>query len=286
MDSNYFTLPVAIESICSRNARYFSDYCKIPYLVGFNLFGRSEMNTSPTSCSNEHDYLFGIKLNEEQAEKVRKQVPASDFKRIKLQEGLRKNWDKFYLRNKSNFFKDRWWTQHELAELLKQHVNLEESLNFLEAGCGVGNLLFPIIHLYPHWSFYAFDFSDNAIRLLRERSEASSLSISTTVADLTYDKFSLDFPAADVVSLIFVLSTIPPCKHQQAVKNLFNLANVRGIVFVRDYGINDYAMLRFGRECKLDERFYAKQDGTMTYYFKLGVVFNSFTKHCFGKLSL
>lgn len=157
-------------------------------------------------------------------------------------------------------------------------------MNFLEAGCGVGNLIFPLIHIYPHWNFYAFDFSENAIRLLRERSEASSLSVSTAVADLTCDNFFLDFPATDVISLTFILSAIPPCKQQQAVRNLFNLLKVRGVVFVRDYGINDHAMVRFGRQCKLDERFYAKQDGTMTYYFKLGVVFNFFIKGTFPKL--
>lgn len=151
----------------------------------------------------------------------------------------------------------------------------QDKLNFLEAGCGVGNLLFPLMCFYPHWNFYAFDFSDNAIRLLRERSEASNLLIRTAVADLTCNSFSLDFPAADIVSLIFVLSSIPPYKQQQAIKNLFNLVKNGGVVFIRDYGINDHAMLRFGRECKLDERFYAKQDGTMTYYFKLGTIFLS-----------
>uniref|UniRef100_A0A0R3RU91 tRNA N(3)-methylcytidine methyltransferase n=1 Tax=Elaeophora elaphi TaxID=1147741 RepID=A0A0R3RU91_9BILA len=251
--------------------------------------------SSVASSSNEHRHSCDVsqtetcssppKLNEEQRERVRKQVPASDFKRIKLQEELRKNWDKFYLRNKSNFFKDRWWTQRELDGLLKQHVNLQDKLNFLEAGCGVGNLLFPLIHLYPHWDFYAFDFSDNAIRLLRERSETSNLSISTAVADLTCDGFFLDFPPADIISLIFVLSAIPPYKQQQAVKNLFDLVKVRGVVFVRDYGINDHAMLRFGRECKLDERFYAKQDGTMTYYFKLEELDELFTQQGFHKVT-
>lgn len=29
----------------------------------------------------------------------------------------KKNWDKFYLRNKTNFFKDRHWTKNEFEEL-------------------------------------------------------------------------------------------------------------------------------------------------------------------------
>uniref|UniRef100_A0A915Q4M1 tRNA N(3)-methylcytidine methyltransferase n=1 Tax=Setaria digitata TaxID=48799 RepID=A0A915Q4M1_9BILA len=226
-----------------------------------------------------------LELTEEEEERVRKQVPASDFKRMKLQEEVRKNWDKFYLRNKSNFFKDRHWTRDEFDKLLKRHVNLQDSLNFLEVGCGVGNLVFPLMELYPHWNFYAFDFSDNAIRLLRERSDANNLSIKVAVADLTCDSFSLDFPPADIVSLIFVLSAIPPHQQQQAVKNLCDLVNTRGVVVVRDYGINDHAMVRFGRHCKLNERFYAKQDGTMTYYFKLEEMDGLFIQQGFHKVT-
>ena len=41
-------------------------------------------------------------------------------------------------------------------------------------------------------------------------------------------------------------------------------------VIVRDYGLYDHAMVRFGAEAKLDERCYVRQDGTMAYYFDLG----------------
>ncbi|VDN25368.1 unnamed protein product [Gongylonema pulchrum] len=183
---------------------------------------------------------------------------------------MRKNWDKFYLRNKNNFFKDRWWTEHEFAKLLRQHVTLEDSLNYLEIGCGVGNAIFPLKQQYPHWNCYAFDFSQNAIRLLHERSLASNLPVSAAHADLTDANFTLHFPLAHVATLIFVLSAIPPEKQQIAVKNVLSVVETGGIVIVRDYGINDHAMVRFGRGCKLDERFYARQDGTMAYYFKLG----------------
>ena len=42
-----------------------------------------------------------------------------------------------------------------------------------------------------------------------------------------------------------------------------------GSVLVRDYGLHDQAMLRFGRGSKIDERFYVRQDGTRAYYFDL-----------------
>ena len=39
---------------------------------------------------------------------------------------------------------------------------------------------------------------------------------------------------------------------------------------LRDYGLYDHAMLRFGRGHKLSENFYVRQDGTRAYYFSEG----------------
>lgn len=80
----------------------------------------------------------------------------------------------------------------------------------------------------------------------------------------------IGFAAADLTTLIFVLSSIHPEKQAIAIRNLTKLVKKGGTVIVRDYGINDYAMLRFGRGAKLAERFYARQDGTRVFYFRLG----------------
>ena len=42
----------------------------------------------------------------------------SDFKQNKLEKEAQKNWDLFYKRNSTNFFKDRHWTTAEFKELL------------------------------------------------------------------------------------------------------------------------------------------------------------------------
>ena len=42
----------------------------------------------------------------------------SDFKQKKLEKEAQKNWDLFYKRNATNFFKDRHWTTAEFKELL------------------------------------------------------------------------------------------------------------------------------------------------------------------------
>lgn len=41
----------------------------------------------------------------------------SEFKQMKLEKEAQKNWDLFYKRNTTNFFKDRHWTTREFEEL-------------------------------------------------------------------------------------------------------------------------------------------------------------------------
>lgn len=41
----------------------------------------------------------------------------SEFKQMKLEKEAKKNWDLFYKRNTTNFFKDRHWTTREFEEL-------------------------------------------------------------------------------------------------------------------------------------------------------------------------
>ncbi|CAK5101107.1 unnamed protein product [Meloidogyne enterolobii] len=96
-------------------------------------------------------------------------------------------------------------------------------------------------------------------------------SLIATVFDLTSRNISeLDFPQMDLISLVFVLSTISKEGQFEVVKNIRKLLKPKGSVIVRDYGANDHAMTRFGRNSKIDERFYVRQDGTRAYYFLTG----------------
>lgn len=44
----------------------------------------------------------------------------SSFKKEKLEKDAKKNWDLFYKRNSTNFFKDRHWITREFPEILHE----------------------------------------------------------------------------------------------------------------------------------------------------------------------
>jgi hypothetical protein len=57
-------------------------------------------------------------LTEEEITKLRRDVTCvSDFKQNKLEREAQRNWDLFYKRNTTKFFKDRHWTKREFDEL-------------------------------------------------------------------------------------------------------------------------------------------------------------------------
>ena len=102
--------------------------------------------------------------------------PVTTFRANQIDRDLRKNWDIFYKRNGTRFFKDRHWPIDDISRLIEECVqNSGPSdsipISVLELGCGVGNLLFPLLesHLYdrPPIHFFACDFSPRAIEFVR-----------------------------------------------------------------------------------------------------------------------
>ncbi|CAI4224689.1 unnamed protein product [Auanema sp. JU1783] len=208
-------------------------------------------------------------LTEDDVEKLKKQTFVSDFKKNKLENEAQKNWDKFYNRNTDKFFKDRNWSPEDV-KLLCKDMDFQADLTYLEAGCGVGNMLFPLAFSYPSLKLQAFDFSKNAVEMLRKRAAEHNMDVETTVLDLSKP---IEVPVfsrkANFATLIFVMSAIPPEKFATVVANMKDLMADGGSLLIRDYAINDHAMIRFGRESKVADRFYTRQDGTLAYYFEL-----------------
>ncbi|XP_054478058.1 tRNA N(3)-methylcytidine methyltransferase METTL6 [Anoplopoma fimbria] len=193
----------------------------------------------------------------------------SDFRLMKLEKEAQKNWDLFYKRNTTNFFKDRHWTTREFEELKACREFESQRLVLLEAGCGVGNCIFPLLEDDLNIFAYACDFSPRAVEFVKQNPLYCPERCCAFQCDLTKDDLRENVPedSVDVVTLIFVLSAVHPDKMKLALQNISRVLKPGGIVLFRDYGLHDHAMLRFKAGSKLGENFYVRQDGTRSYFF-------------------
>ena len=164
-------------------------------------------------------------LAQEEIEKLEKdKFLVSEFKQNKLELEAKKNWDLFYRRNKTNFFKDRYWTFREFEEL-NESPNSDNLL--LEIGCGVGNFMYPLIKNNKNIFVYACDFSTDAIQLLKSNPEYDEQRCYGFVCDVTKpNSLKESLPTGiqvNMVTLIFVLSAIHPSKMITAVENIYQV---------------------------------------------------------------
>ncbi|XP_072317370.1 tRNA N(3)-methylcytidine methyltransferase METTL6 [Eucyclogobius newberryi] len=196
-------------------------------------------------------------------------ILVSDFKQMKLETEAQKNWDLFYKRNATNFFKDRHWTTREFEELKACRKFESQKLVLLEAGCGVGNCIFPLLEEDLNVFFYACDFSPRAVEFVKQNPLYCPERCCAFQCDLTKDDLREHIPenSVDVITLIFVLSAIHPDKMRLALENISRVVKPGGLVLFRDYGLYDHAMLRFKAGNKLGDYFYVRQDGTRSYFF-------------------
>ena len=74
-------------------------------------------------------------LTPEEIEKLQKEECISDYKKNKLESEARKNWDLFYKRNSTNFFKDRHWLIREFPELVEEISRVRIDLHMLIPQC-------------------------------------------------------------------------------------------------------------------------------------------------------
>lgn len=170
----------------------------------------------------------------------------SPFRQTKLEIDAKKNWDLFYKRNLDKFFRDRHWTTREFEELLRlpqmrmmsnspEHGN--RRLNLLEAGCGVGNFIWPLVKLGLPFTYYACDFSPVALDIFKKNELYDEEQFGAVFqADLSRpgaisEKLETGV-RFHVVSLIFVLSAIHPEKMVTALKNVAEVSLRRLHFFV------------------------------------------------------
>ena len=77
------------------------------------------------------DVVRLLTLEEEEMLKRQNDRLVPEFKQIKLEKEAAKNWDLFYKRNTTKFFKDRHWTAREFEELDNEKVILSYFLSII-----------------------------------------------------------------------------------------------------------------------------------------------------------
>ncbi|KAL2084696.1 hypothetical protein ACEWY4_020214 [Coilia grayii] len=230
----------------------------------------SSVDSAGTESQIKTDDLSERVLSQQEQDRLKDdRILVSEFKQQKLEKEAQKNWDLFYKRNTTNFFKDRHWTTREFEELKACREFEAQKLVLLEAGCGVGNCIFPLLEEDLNIFVYACDFSPRAVEFVKQNSLYSPGRCLAFQCDLTKDDLrnNISAESVDVATLIFVLSAIHPEKMQQALENLYRVLKPGGVVLFRDYGLYDHAMLRFKSGNRLGENFYVRQDGTRSYFF-------------------
>ncbi|CAN8031606.1 unnamed protein product [Ixodes persulcatus] len=233
-----------------------------------------DSNRNEDHASNERKGHYARTLTESEASKLAMDMNLlSEFKRTKLEAEAQKNWDLFYKRNETRFFKDRHWTQREFEELAAASAASSNRADgppvLLEVGCGVGNFIFPLLEENTCFFVYACDFSPRAVDFVKSHPLYDEARVKAFRCDLTRDALTDNVPecSVDVVTMIFVLSAICPEKMSAALENVRRVLKPGGVVLFRDYGLYDQAMLRFAPGHKIGEDFYVRQDGTRAYYF-------------------
>ena len=168
--------------------------------------------------------------------------------------------------------------QQVVSELLRgRGGEHSEEVVLLEAGCGVGNTLFPLLRANPRLRVFGVDFADAAVEIVRKHPLAQAGRVCAAVGDLTSGALPPELGAClgrcDVATLMFVLSAISPEKMGAAIGAVGAALRPGGLLLIRDYAQGDGAQERFkasSRPKQLDEhgRFFVRQDGTRAYYFE------------------
>lgn len=183
----------------------------------------------------------------------------------KYRQDLGKNWNLFYARNTTNFFRDRHWIAQEFPELLEGGV-------VFEVGCGVGNFGFPLEEEAGTGitKFYGCDISPKAVELFQQNEAFDPVKMQVFVADITKELLTDKIPSGSVniATSIFVLSALPPETLPFVIRNVWSCLAEQGCWFIRDYAVNDAAQLRFDpAKSQLQKNLFVRQDGTLAHYF-------------------
>ncbi|XP_020575247.1 uncharacterized protein LOC110021186 isoform X1 [Phalaenopsis equestris] len=163
------------------------------------------------------------------------------FWKEKYERESKRYWDLFYKRHKNKFFKDR----HYLDKEWGRYFEAREKSVVLEAGCGVGNTIFPLVSTYPDIYIHACDFSPRAIDIVKAHDRFRDDQINAFVCDLTLQDLNDLVPSSsvDIVTMVFVLSAVAPEKMPLVLQNIRKVIKPNGHILIRDYAWGDLAQV-------------------------------------------
>eukprot|EP00171_Calliarthron_tuberculosum_P017441 IDg17441t1 len=213
------------------------------------------------------------------------------------------NWDRFYARRSARAYRDRHILRGVFPELVsaacarapRVHVAPLDrgaartstcgDMTLLEAGCGHGSAVYPLLRANGRLYALAFDSSARAIELVRAHEEYSAGRMHAFVADVARaDSFMARVDArggAHFVTALWTLSALDVARARLAVGALVAAARAGGLLFVRDFAMGDMREARFEERGGAVEKHeianvYRRGDGTIAAFFdaeKLGDVF-------------
>ena len=162
------------------------------------------------------------------------------------------------------------------AATASPHASPPREQWLLEAGCGVGNTLFPLLHSNPRLRAFGFDFSPAAVAIVNRHPLALEGRVTAAVGDLTSGQLPPELAECagkcDAATLMFVLSAISPPGFGAAIDAAAAGLRVGGLLLIRDYAEGDGAQARLrgathAKQLDAEGRFFVRQDGTRAYYF-------------------
>ena len=121
-------------------------------------------------------------------------------------------WDMFYRNNRENFFKNRKWLLREFPALKQCCLEDAGDKVVFEAGCGVGNAMFPVLegNENPKLKVHGRDYSPRAIEVLLADPQFNPEICTAGVWDIAAETLpeGIEEGSVDVITLLFVLSAL------------------------------------------------------------------------------
>lgn len=303
-----------------------------------NFVGDEKKPPSTLSPNGASQGILNPGRLERKGERRQRRYEATKLRRIKQAEEAARNvqrpgsakeaaarWDAFYL-TKASLYKDRHLLRSQLVDAVSPNVAADTSihvppLNFqpdsnlyiqdillVEAGCGAGAAVYPLLRANPRLHAIAFDLSSKAIQALQRSPEYSSRRVTAFVADISQSDsylpaiYSVRPCGAHFVTAVWTLSALPNGARVRAAHGLASALGPGGTLYIRDYAHGDLREHRFlaaGRRvqqnvdcdvlscCDQDDkiseadnasRLFLRGDGTYAYFFTVEEIQALFTQ--------